>query len=137
MNSKLEEMGLRLSGAQLLSVKRCREPRGVMYEHRDTLPMLRQLEGRLVTVEAMRSALRAINARVEELNARVNAHRAEKDRLAPATLRLSVPVNTRHGYVETEEGSVFSAFDIIDGIVDIIKGEDHQQPNTQSACAEK
>ena len=132
---EIKKMGLRLRNIKILRVGRCREFRLVPYEHRDTLPMLRQLEGRLVTVEAMRSALRAVNARVKELNAKVNARRAKKEQLPPATLRLSVPVNTRHGYVETEEGSVFAAFDVIDGIVDIIKEE--QQPDTQTVCAEK
>lgn len=132
---EIKKMGLRLRDIKILRVGRCREFRLVPYEHRDALPMLRQLEGRLVTEEAMRSALRAVNVRVEELNAKVNAQRAKKDQLAPATLRLSVPANARHGYVETEEGSVFAAFDIIDGIVDTL--EEEKQPNTQPVCAER
>lgn len=134
---RIRQMGLRLRGEKLLKVRRCREWRIVPYEHRDVLPLLRQIEGRFVTVAAMRAVLQEVNARITELNAKVNATRAKKDATPPALLRAAIPHGSLHGYVETEEGSLFTSFDIIDGIVDVAKETEEEQINTETGCAEK
>ena len=131
----LKEMGLRPRGEKLLKVKRCREWRIVPYEYRDALPLIRQVEGRYVTVPAMRAVLRAANASITELTGQINARRPKKYALPPSLLRAAIPHGSGYGYVETEGGRVFTSFDIIDGVVDV--EEEEKQPETESSCAEK
>lgn len=132
----LDKMGLRLRGGKLLKIKRCREWRIVPYEYRDALPLIRQVEGRHVTVPAMRAVLREANARITALTEQINARRPKKYALPPSLLRVAIPQGKRFGYVETEAGRVFTSFDIIDGVLDVAKEEDEEQINTEAECAE-
>lgn len=119
----------------LLAIKRCREPLAVIFEHKEVLPTLRLLEGRIISEPAMRAVLKDINTRIKERNAKVNSCRPKKSRLPPAVLQLTIPGDSDYGYVETEAGSVFVCFDVVDGVLDKIKEE--PQTNTQTICVER
>lgn len=130
---QLSEIGLRLRKMPLLAIKRCREPQTVIFEHQEVLPTLQLLEGRLISEPAMRAVLKSINLRIKERNDKVNSCRPKKSRLPPAVLQMTIPDGSGHGYVETEAGSVFVCFDVVDGVLDKIKKE---LTNTQTICVE-